>query len=229
MTSREFILKIRKIYLNARKTMFSSTNSVLIRRITSHTVASQVEDLFAKYCSAKLSNNAKYQILIDPQITFLTAKLRNKTGRKKMLIRPDVCVLRKLKGEWTAVAFFNVKMDLGLQRGGKKIILEENNRIEKILSREAKTNDGESKDAKDAILFKISKSLKSHFVLVSDKNISQKEIRKIMTIKRPNVMLHILTGGRHLNDYISSEEELMSSLKINRKYFEGIDRILKAL
>jgi len=92
MTQQHFISEIREKYLKARECMFTPQNSFnKLRRGTSHSISSITEDLFGCYCAEKVKKKSKsVRIFIDPPISFKGTNLKNKSGKKSLLMRPDL-------------------------------------------------------------------------------------------------------------------------------------------
>ncbi len=107
---KQFIDSIYNLYLEARKNKFPSAQNDIIRG-TSHSISAIAEDLFAQYCADILPFKSSV-ILIDPQISFIGSGLKNQSGKRPLLFRPDVCIT--VDNVITKV--FDIKTDLGYKR-----------------------------------------------------------------------------------------------------------------
>lgn len=196
---KEFITQIRKSYLDARLLKTFSTKNKTIR-CTSHTISSISEDIFAKYCADLLPENKEIEIWVDPQISFKIAGLKNKSGKRPLLFRPDICIIENnvLK------KVFDIKTDLGYKRTTK--IVEQagelKNITNKIIGKQAIVNvkDGQNKEEKN---IKIAKRLKRYIVVLSSGNISAEKLNnaKLKIKSLHNILMFCLTEGDHLNIY----------------------------
>lgn len=93
MTQKDFIEKIRRTYLDAKNIAYiPASNSHLLKRGTSHSISSLTEDLFGCYCTEKILNSTGITIHVDPQLSFSGTTLKNKSGKKSLLIRPDIAI-----------------------------------------------------------------------------------------------------------------------------------------
>jgi hypothetical protein len=222
MKSEIFINEVRKMYKNARETKYPSKNKIVIKRGTNHTISSHAEDLFAKYCSEKLPNKGTYQILIDPQITFPTSGLRNKSGKRPLLIRPDICILNN----GVAKIFFDIKMDIGRKRTEFISLIKESACLkERIRAKYAKASDGQTKKP---ISFRIDYKLESCFVVISNGNINKESLKKIHEELRDirGVKAYFLSSGAHPNEYVD-DKTYNKKKRLSRESFSAIDSMLK--
>lgn len=198
MTQQDFIFKIREAYINARHYAYTPvSNSQSLTRGTSHSISSLVEDLFGCYCAEKINNSSDVTIYIDPQLSFRGTNLKNKSGKKSLLIRPDIAIEKN----GTINCMFDLKTDLGYKRNELyKQAQERDNQIEAIKKSSAKNKDGETKNQKE---LNFSENLKYIFVIISQGNIKKNNlddhIRQIRLLN--NVEIYLLTTGDHLNTY----------------------------
>ncbi len=165
-----------------------------IVRGTSHSISSQVEDLLASYCAKHIDQKSGTVILIDPQISFSNTKLKNKSGKRPLLFRPDICFLRNNR----VVKIFDVKTDLGYKR--KEIIQQAGqlkNLIKRIKGKSALININGTPTT-----VSISKKIKKYFVVISGAENSGniQETKKRIKEKHGIDML-VLSDGDHLNSY----------------------------
>jgi hypothetical protein len=195
----EFINQIRKSYLGARRLKISSTKNKTIRG-TSHTISSVSEDIFAKYCADLLPQKKEIEIWVDPQISFKIAGLKNKSGKRPLLFRPDICIIENN----VVKKVFDIKTDLGYKR--TKIVEqaeELKNITNKIVGKQATVKDGQDKEVKN---IKIAKRLKRYIVVLSSGNNSAEKLNdtKSKIKELHNILMFCLTQGDHLNSYIDN-------------------------
>lgn len=218
MTQIEFINKIREIYINARNCKFiPKNNSEILKRGTSHSISSETEDLFGCYCAEKVKTPSKISILIDPPISFKGTKLKNKSGKKSLLIRPDIVFINN----GFANCFFDLKTDLGYKRHELlNQAIEKDELLEKIKGQPAKYKDGKTKNE---FRINISKDIKFIYIVLSSGNIrSNKLIEYVNGInKLNNIEIYILSTGEHLNSY-----SLTSDWVLNKSDFDKLDVII---
>lgn len=210
---KKFIKQIRESYLDAKLLKTKSTKNN-IRRGTSHSISSISEDIFAKYCADLLPSNKEIEIWVDPQISFTIAGLKNKSGKRPLLFRPDICIIKNN----IVKKVFDIKTDLGYKR--TKIVEqagEFKNITNKIIGKPATIRDGQDKKVKN---IKIAKGLKKYIVVLSSGNSSAEELNdaksKIKTLH--NILLFCLTQGDHLNSYSGVPEYTIT------KDFEQLDK-----
>ncbi len=217
MTQKDFLDQIRTAYLKARKCVYTSINSEIITRGTSHSISSISEDLFACYCADKVTDQEKIKILIDPPLSFKGSGLKNKSEKKSLLIRPDVALCNGEK----IVCLFDIKTDLGYKR---KIFLdqakERNNQMDLIKGKIANLNDGETKIPGTFI---IDTRIKYVYIIISQGNINKTVQEQYMhDIKNlGNADIFILSKGDHLNNYAGNPK-----WEINENSFNGLDELL---
>jgi len=163
-------------------------------RGTSHSISSLAEDLFAKYCADLLERNSRTQVLIDPQISFKISGLKNKSGKRPLLVRPDICFLKD--NEVTKI--FDIKTDLGYKR---KEIINQAGDLKKLVSKIKGKNATVNLENEERKI-RISKTLQEFIVVVSGAENSGniKETKAIIQRKHKIIML-ILAEGDHLNTY----------------------------
>ena len=160
------IKKINKAYNNANS-FVNLSKSKNIKRGTKRSISSISEDLVAEYIFDLLDSS--FEIWIDPQLTIPT--LRNLSGRKALLIRPDICIVTHSK----IIGLIDVKMDLGYRR--KEFISQVRERIKqlkKIKNKKAKCKLNPNKE----IYF--SKNLRWNYIVISQGNIPKSKYRNII-------------------------------------------------
>ena len=190
MQPKQFLTKIRKAYLEARKPTISIKR---IKRGTSRSISSIAEDLFASYLEPMLPRD--YEIWIDPQITI--KNLKNKSGKRSFLFRPDICIISCKTNRIEMI--FDIKMDLGYKRN--KFIQQVEDRIielNKIIKHTAKCS---LKEKDDELTF--SNTLKWNYVVLSEHNITTEQYDKVKRwfANTEKAALFTLSRGEHLNTY----------------------------
>ncbi len=184
----ELLENIRKEYLNAGEAKIPGKNII---RGTNHTISSIAEDLFAKYVSDIVGS--KYEVWIDPQITI--PNLRNETGKRALLFRPDVCIVQKKSLRINML--FDLKMDLGYKR--KEFLNQVKHRVSKL-------NEIKKEKAKCSIKqnmeLSFAKELIWNYIIISSGNISEKDMEPIANYfnNTKEVNIFKLSNGNHLND-----------------------------
>ena len=209
MTKEDFVNRIRKEYLKARKTLIEDSKII---RGTSHSISSLSEDIFGKFISDLITND--YEIWIDPQIS--VKAIRNASGKRVKTFRPDVCVYAKTKKRIELI--FDLKMDLGYKR--KDFIEFSKNRDEEL--NVIKENNGTWNRDKVKMEFCFNKDLKWNYIVLSEGNITKEQIENVKRGFKNNMdsNLFILSSGEHLNTY--NEENFI----INDEAFNSIISIV---
>jgi hypothetical protein len=213
MTNQEFINRIRKEYLRARKVLIDDSK---ITRGTSHSISSLSEDVFAKYISDLISDD--YEIWIDPQIS--VTNIRNTSGKRVKTFRPDICVYNKNKKKVDLI--FDLKMDLGYKRN--EFINYSNKRYEEI--NEIRQQEGTWNKNDSKLQFTFSESLQWNYVVLSEGNITKEQMQIIKDYFKGSKYskLSILSSGEHLNSYKKNP-----IFTINKKAFSEINLIVKKI
>lgn len=215
----DFLNKIRNAYLKARDCSFQpKTNIEILSRGTSHSISSETEDLFGCYCVEKVSEPRNIKVIIDPPISFKGTELKNKSGKKSLLLRPDIVITKNN----VANCFFDLKTDLGYKRFELlNQAKEKDELLELIKGKQAKYRDGKTKYEQ---IIEISENIKFVYVIISQGNINRdrlngfiKEIRQLN-----NIEIFVLSEGEHLNSYSESIQ-----LKVNSNDFTELDNLLE--
>jgi len=217
MRPKDLVRHLRKAYLKARQLCYPPAHqSNAFYRGTSHSVSSVFEDLLARYCYDRIKRIRGIRIIVDPQISFPKSRLRNPSGKRPKLVRPDICIFKDDK----AVIFFYLNLDIGQQRNDfykqarKARILEQ-----KIAGKLAKTKN---------FHFSISKNIQFIHVIASEANAKREILGKTKkAFKKYGIPLCILISGVGPNDRIS-DKEFYNKLKINTSTFKYIDSKIKA-
>jgi len=219
MTQKEFIEKIRAAYIAAREFVYTpTTNLQALTRGTSHSISSLTEDLFGCYCTEKIANSDNIKIHIDPQLSFRGTGLKNKSGKKSLLIRPDLL----LTNNSVANCMFDIKTDLGYKRNELyNQAKERNDQIDIIKNETAFCKDGKSKVEEK---IKFSNEIKFIYIVLSQGNINKtvqdsfiKNIRNLA-----HVDIFLLTTGDHLNAYHENPK-----WEINQYDFDRLDKTVE--
>lgn len=218
MEQSEFLQKIREAYLQARECTFSPiSNTDILSRGTSHSISSLTEDLFGCYCAEKVTNPNGVKILVDPPISFKETELKNKSGKKSLLLRPDIVLMK----DNIINCFFDLKTDLGYKRFEFLTQAKDrNNQLNNIKEKYAVYKDGKTKIEQKV---KISQDIKFIYVIISQGNIGKDKIDKIITeIKLlENVDIFVISKGEHLNSY-----KEISKTEINTIDFNELDKLI---
>lgn len=218
MTQPEFIDKIREAYLKAREFAYKpKTNSQVLARGTSHSISSLTEDLFGCYCTERISNPDNFKIIIDPQLSFRGTKLKNKSEKKPLLIRPDLILSKNSR----VTCMFDIKTDLGYKRTEFfNQAKERNDQIKFIKNNTSFCKDGQTKIA---MPLQFDNDIKFIYIIISQGNISKivqnsfiKRIRQLS-----NVDIFLLTTGDHLNSYHKNPK-----WEVNISDFDRLDKTI---
>lgn len=219
MKQDDFLIKTRKAYLAARECSFiPTTNSNVLSRGTSHSISSITEDLFGCYCAEKVTDANGIKILVDPPISFKGTELKNKSGKKSLLIRPDIAFTKNN----VVNCLFDIKTDLGYKRFELfNQAKERNEQLNKIKNQFAVYKDGKTKKEQKV---KISPQIEFIYIIISQGNISKDKmdnyIREIKLLE--NVNIFVISQGEHLNSYNET-----SNAEINTVDFDKLDKLIK--
>lgn len=224
MTHLDLLKEVRNLYLEARKLKLSKSLSIgnfEISRCTSHSISSEFEDLLALYI-AELIGDSSVQIYIDPQITFPDLEMKNLSGKKTLLYRPDIIVVKN--GE--VVVMVDAKTDLGFRRlSYKSIIAHMDLAVEKFAGQIA--NFKMSTSAEKKTIVKLSKNIKLTYFVASSKYFTSKGDRveddEINKNKHTNIFF--LSKGKHLNNYNNVEVKI-GGIECDSESMENFDRFV---
>lgn len=218
MEQTEFLEKTRKAYLEARECSFlPKSNASILSRGTSHSISSITEDLFGCYCAEKVAEPNGIKILIDPPISFKGTELKNKSGKKSLLLRPDIAFTK----DNIVNCFFDIKTDLGYKRFEfLNQARDRNNQLNTIKEKYAHYKDGKTKINQR---IKISSNIKFVYVVISQGNIGRDKMENFISgIKLlENVEVFVISKGEHLNSYNE-----ISKTEINETDFNGLDKLI---
>lgn len=218
MKQTEFLEKTRKAYLQARECSFlPKSNASILSRGTSHSISSITEDLFGCYCAEKVEEPNGIKILIDPPISFKGTELKNKSGKKSLLLRPDIAFTK----DNIVNCFFDIKTDLGYKRFEfLNQAKDRNNQLNMIKEKYAHYKDGKTKINQQ---IKISSDIKFVYVVISQGNISRDKMDNFISGIEllENVEVFVISKGEHLNSY----NEIYKT-EINETDFNGLDKLI---
>lgn len=218
MTQKEFLQKVREAYLSAREYKYiPNSNQQVLSRGTSHSISSETEDLFGCYCAEKVINEKEIKIIIDPPISFKGTNLKNKSGKKSLLMRPDILITK----DGIANCLFDLKTDLGYKRFELLNQAKEKNELLKLIKgHNAKYKDGKTKQE---IEIKFSNEIKFVYVVISQGNIKIEKLNEyIRGIKElENIEIYVLSTGDHLNSYNQH-----SNWNVNETDFNELDNLI---
>ena len=206
MKPNELIQKIRDEYKKARHPIIKSGR---IKRGTNRTISSIAEDIFAAFIETRIPKDR--EIWIDPQIT--VRALNNKSGKRALLFRPDVCVYNPKKRILEKI--FDLKMDVGYNRlefvkqAGRNSLL-----LKKIVK-----HSGYCKLS--GCDFKFLPGLECNFIVISDGNIKEGSYEAIEAYFNKNKHLRLFTLVKgHLN-------HVENGFSIRVEDFKRLDHELK--
>lgn len=218
MEQSEFLEKTRNAYLEARECSFLPNSNVsILSRGTSHSISSITEDLFGCYCAEKVAEPNGIKILIDPPISFKGTELKNKSGKRSLLLRPDIAFTK----DNIVNCFFDIKTDLGYKRFEfLNQAKDRNNQLNTIKEKYAHYKDGKTKINQKV---KISSDIKFIYVVISQGNIGREKMNEFISgIKLlENVDVFVISKGEHLNSYND-----ISKTEINKADFNGLDKLI---
>ncbi|WBM75335.1 hypothetical protein [Saprospira grandis] len=214
MTNQEFIDKIIAEYKKARN-LIHTDGGYRITRGLSHSISGSAEDLFALFIAQQLDDESLH-FIVDK-----TTTIRFSRHKKSTSFRPDLMILK----ENVLTNYFDLKTDLGWKRDLSKY-LEAKNTLIKNLIHKKNSDFWINWESKQTI--KASKDLKYQIVVLSGKNISEKQlaanIEKAASL--PYVEMYILTDGQHLNYYHDNEAKL---IKIKKEEFDRLKEHTKSM
>ena len=210
MTNEEFINKVVELYIEARNTTTIIKKN--IKRGRSHTISSQVEDLFAFYISEIISTEDlpnNIEILIDQPYSY-------KIDNKSYTFYPDISIIK----DNIVIKIFDLKMDLGWNRDFSPFCIDKIHLIEEIRAKEVKTKDGITKESKN---YKISNDLKYNIVIISNENISE-EMRtrnntEIANLDASKLCIYTLTCDQHPN---TNDKNLLKNIILREGDFKRL-------
>lgn len=198
MKRNELINKIRAEYLKAKNPIIVSPK---LTRGTSHTISSYAEDIFAKFIADQC--HKQFSVWIDPQISIKA--LPNTTGKRKLLFRPDICVVNNINN--CIQMIFDLKMDLGYKRNSfikeVKAKLNELNVIKK--------HEAECSIKPNTKLF-FSNKISWNYIIISGGNISVAQRQKILNDfkdLKPSKIFILVDG--HLNDQSANYKPIINT------------------
>lgn len=212
MTHQEFINKARECYKASRRCKYQEDTPLsLLSRCTSHTISSEIEDLFAYYCATKVTQPEGVKIIVDPPLSFRGTGLKNKSGKRSLLMRPDVAIINNNK----ATCFFDIKTDLGYKRFGLADEAKyKNEQLAKVKNIRAFYKDGITKEEHQVIM---DSHLQYVYVILSQGNIAEETLNdyKNEIGELENVSFYILSVGHHLNSYEESHRFIPNTQDFN--------------
>lgn len=214
----DFLEKTRNAYLKARECSFlPKSNASILSRGTSHSISSITEDLFGCYCAEKVTEPNGIKILIDPPISFKGTELKNRSGKRSLLLRPDIAFTK----DNIVNCFFDIKTDLGYKRFEfLDQAKDRNNQLNIIKEKYANYKDGKTKINQRV---KISTDIKFIYVVISQGNIGIDKMNDFISgIKLlENVDVFVISKGEHLNSYND-----ISKTEINIVDFDRLDKLI---
>lgn len=206
MDSAELFKQLVYLYRKAREPKFYHPN---IKRGKSHTMASQVEDLFAFYLSINLTKD--YKFFVDQALNF---------GKRQF--NPDISII----DNGTLIHSLDIKTDLGWNRDGfTEFCGNKEKNIKEFFGVELSVTDGVTKKK-----FKINTPSKFHYhvVILSGTNINKEKLNKHLyaVSKLKYVHTYVLFPNEHPNYYGNDVEQFINSVTINKKDFKRLEEAL---
>lgn len=208
MTPKDFIKETINRYHKARCPLYPHKR---IFRGESRAIASEIEDLFARYLIACLPSKTK--IFINQTIT-------TGMGTERQRIKPDLIITR----DGIITAILDLKMDLGYKRiefldywkqRDKQILSLRGNEFSLFVK---------SGKYKTKTVLQFARDAKLLFVLVTDKNINPNLLAPVLKMKgkMPHSDLFILSQVTHPNQYEMSISDVLKEIKINEQEFDRV-------
>ena len=206
MSPQELFRQLVYLYRNARKPIFYHPN---IKRGKSHTIASQVEDLFAFYLSINLTKN--YKFFVDQPLSL---------GRRRF--NPDISIIEN----GILIHALDIKTDLGWNRDGFiEFCINKEKTIKEFFGVELSVTDGVTKEK-----FKITTLPKFHYhiVILSGCNINKDKLNTHLKAisKLKYVHAYVLFPNEYPNYYGKDVEQFINSVTINEKDFKRLEKAL---
>jgi hypothetical protein len=206
MTPQELFRQLAYMYINARKPIFYHPR---ITRGRSHTLASQVEDLFAYFLSLNLTENLYF--LVDQPLNY---------GKKQLY--PDISIVK----DNVIQHVFDIKTDLGWNRDGfSKFCKDKQDKLIDFVGAVLSATNGVTKQK---FPVKTGNSLQYHIVILSGLNISPEKLKDHLSYveRLSNIHAYVLFPKHHPNYYGDDVDGFISSVDINKKDFERIEKAL---
>jgi len=206
MTPKELFRQLVYLYRNARNPVFYHPS---IKRGRSHSISSQVEDLFAFFLSLNLTKD--YQFFVDQPLNL---------GKRQFY--PDISVVENRK----LIHAFDVKTDLGWKRNDfSDFCKNKNDELKDFFNVELSVTDGISKNK---FLIKTPQEFHYHIVILSGLNIKREKLKKhLNTIsKLKYVHAYVLFPNEHPNYYGDDVEQFINTATVNVEDFEKIENAL---
>lgn len=206
MGPKELFKQLVYLYRNAREPVFYHPS---IKRGRSHSIATQVEDLFAFFLSLNLTKD--YRFFVDQPLNF---------GKRQFY--PDISVVENGK----LIHVFDVKTDLGWKRNEfSKFCEDKNKEIINFFNVKLSATDGINKKK-----FTINPASEFHYhvVVLSGLNIKKEKLEEhLNAISKLNyVHAYVLFPNEHPNYYGDDVEQFINSVTINDEDFKRIERVL---
>ena len=206
MEPRELFRQLVYLYANARKPSFYHPR---LSRGRSHSVSSQVEDLFAYFLSLNFVGEINY--LIDQPLNH---------GKNQLC--PDITLVE----QGVVCHLFDVKTDLGWNRDGlSAFCAKQSDRLRDFDGIELSATDGMTKKK---YTIKSDGNLQYHVVIISGLNISSEKLSKqlIEVEKLDKVHVYVLYPQHHPNYYGTDIDSFVMSVLVNDKDFDRIEHAL---
>lgn len=204
MTDTELINHIKGYYQAARNSDFPLSN---ISRGRKHSISSKTEDLIAYFISKRTIID--YNIMVDYPISYKSmTKLTPKTNQPSTItFYPDIALFDEKQN--TISHIIDIKMDLGWKRDIKDTIdkaIDLVSELHNIKVGSYKRIDEYGQKIGDSVAIRLSPNLVWHIIVISDQNISQKQMDLNLAYAHKNekassgsFKFYIFTKGEHPN------------------------------
>jgi len=224
MTHEELLLQVRNLYLEAREPrFFYDKKHNAISRCTSHSISSEYEDLLAQYCF-ELINDETVEIFIDPQMKFPKLDLKNSSGEKTFIFRPDIVIVKNNK----IVFLIDAKTDLGYLKSIYTDVISKMNNTIGLLAGQYVEFNRRTKGVIQKLEF--SQQIKLAYLVASNEYITKIPVPyKDLNSSHSRVNIFFLSSGGHLNNYKNGVEEVGNGINVNESFIEFDKLILAAV
>ena len=181
MTEVEFINKIKGISRDSKNLIYGDGGYNLHRGMA-HSIAGNVEDLFALYV-AKKNRSTELTYYVDKVISF-----REEDGAKATSFKPDLMIVNN---DNVMTHYFDLKTNLGWNRYLEDYVIKKHSFIEKLKKRKKAWINLKDNETIDVV---VSDTLKYHMVVVYGGNINKEamEENKLIIDGLDNVMIDVL-------------------------------------
>lgn len=208
----DLITEIHSLY---KKSHISKYPHVRISRGEGRSVASEMEDLFAKYLIEELPGDVN--LFINQIITY---------GSKgnRIRVKPDVMIVRNNEIK----TIIDLKMDLGRKRSEFSSFWDERDSLIPQMRGKEFSYYKSSTSGKQKLISKLSSNAKLFFIVISNLNIDNHNLNDVISrIGKKNYSnLYFLFEGIHPNDYKSSIDQLLNQIEnVSKNLSDFLDEL----